>query len=411
MNFLDDFNEMSRFGATPGGGVDRQAATPEDGQTRAWFTQWLQGHGFEVFTDEIGNIFGLYVFTPDAPYVLMGSHLDSQPLAGKYDGAYGVLSAAHAALRVVENHRAAGTTPAYNVAVVDWFNEEGSRFKPSMMGSAVFTGLMPLEKALATTDRAGVTVAQALDLIGGRGEARRFPIASYAEIHIEQGKILEELGLTIGVVEGTWCAYKYEIVVRGEQAHTGSTRMADRRDAMLAAALFIVAVRELCDGFEVEQLHTSVAELEVLPNSPVAIAREVRLLADLRAPESSILHVAFERLTEQIKAIEARTGCTIEVAGKSVWESSPFAAEAVALTERAAEATGHTHHRLVTLAGHDATNMKEIVPTVLVFVPSVDGLSHNEHEYTVDADLVAGLDVFTHIAGELVNGALDGVRP
>ncbi len=212
-----------------------------------------------------------------------------------------MLSAAHAALRVVQNHQAAGTTPAYNVAVVDWFNEEGSRFKPSMMGSAVFTGVLPLEKALATTDRNGVTVAQALDLIGGRGEARRFPIAAYAEIHIEQGKILEELGKTIGVVEGTWCAYKYEILISGEQAHTGSTRMADRRDALLAAALFIVAVRELCDGFEVEQLHTSVAELDVLPNSPVAIAREVQLLADLRAPESSVLHVAFERLTEQIK--------------------------------------------------------------------------------------------------------------
>lgn len=407
MTFLDDFTQMSRFGATAGGGVDRQAATPEDGETRAWLTDWLTGNGFEVFTDEIGNLFGLFTIKPGLPYVLMGSHLDSQPLAGKYDGAYGVLAAAHAARSVATGQR----DLAYNVAVVDWFNEEGSRFKPSMMGSAVFTGKLPLETALATTDRAGVTVAQALDLIGGRGEARTFPIAAYAEIHIEQGKILEELGRTIGVVESTWCAYKYEIVVRGEQAHTGSTRMADRRDAMLAAALFIVAVRELTDGFDTEMLHTSVAELSVLPNSPVAIAREVRLLADLRAPESGILHEAFSRLTAQIAEIEQRTGCTIEIAGKSIWESGPFADEAVALTERAAEATGHSHHRLVTLAGHDATNMKDIVPTVLVFVPSVDGHSHNEMEYTVDADLVAGLDVFTYIAGELAEGAFDGVKP
>jgi N-carbamoyl-L-amino-acid hydrolase len=405
--FLADFAEMSAFGATPGGGVERQAASVADGELRTWFAAWLTDRGFEVRRDGIGNIFGLLELVPGAPYVMMGSHLDSQPMAGKYDGAYGVLAAAHAAQRLAERHRAAGTVPRYNLAVVDWFNEEGSRFKPSMMGSSVYTGKLALERALATADRSGTTVAQALDAIDGRGEAADIPVAGYAEIHIEQGKLLEEVGATIGVVDSTWCAYKYEVVVHGEQAHTGSTRMADRRDALLAASMLVVAVRELTDQFEVEELHTSVGELDVLPNSPVAIAREVNLLVDLRAPATPILHRAFELLTDQIADIEKRTGCEIQVVSRSIWESGPFAAESIALVEAAAESTGHTHHRLMTLAGHDATNMKDIVPTVLVFVPSVDGLSHNEREYTTDDDLVAGMDVFAEVVARMADGALD----
>lgn len=406
--FLDDFRTMSSFGATAGGGVDRQAATPEDGAVRAWFRELLAGHGFDVRLDGIGNLFGLYEFTPGAPYVLFGSHLDSQPLAGKYDGAYGVLSAAHAAIRTIAAHREAGTTPRYNIAVVDWFNEEGSRFKPSMMGSAVYTGKLGLQTALETTDPRGVTVRDALAGIElGTGSDAIPPIAAYGEIHIEQGPSMQEQGVTIGAVASTWCAYKYEVVVHGEQGHTGSMRMADRQDALLGAAHLIVAVNELIREFPTETLHTTVSELYLEPNSPVTIAREVRMLVDLRAESTEDLEQAFALLQQRIARIEETTRTRIEILSSSIWQSGPFVEAGVKLVEEAADALGLTHARVKTLAGHDATNVKDLVPTVLVFVPSVDGISHNEREFTTDDDMLAGVDVFTRVVAGLADGVLD----
>lgn len=407
--FLSDFAEMSAFGATGRGGVDRQAATPEDGQVREWFGDLLVRHGFDVRFDAVGNLVGLVELTPGAPYVLFGSHLDSQPLAGKYDGAYGVLTAAHAVIRVLEEHREAGTTPKYNLAVIDWFNEEGSRFKPSMMGSGVVTGKLGLDIALGTTDPRGATVQDALASLGavGVGDLELPPIAGYAEIHIEQGPSMEEAGVTIGAVAATWCAYKYEVVVSGEQGHTGSMRMADRQDALLGAAHLITAVNDLIEHFPVEALHTTVAELYVEPNSPVTIAREARMLVDLRAETTDILTEAFELLQERMTAIEQKTRTRMNVVSSSVWQSGPFLEAGIALVEQAASELGHSHARVKTLAGHDATNMKDVAPTVLVFVPSVDGISHNEREYTTDADMLAGVGVFERVVRAIADGALD----
>ncbi len=405
--FLTDFAELSAIGATPRGGLERQAATPDDGRSRAWFESWLEERGFRVFKDAIGNLFGLYEFDAEAPFVLFGSHLDSQPLAGRFDGAYGVLAAAHAAARVVAEHRSAGSTPRYNIAVVNWFNEEGSRFKPSMMGSAVHTGKLGLQTALTTCDPRDVTVQDALDAIGGRGDFRGLEVSAYGEIHIEQGVSMFENGITIGAVASTWCAYKYEIVVRGEQGHTGSAPMASRQDALLGASTLVVAFNELVRSFPVEHLHTSVAEFTVLPNSPVTIAREVRLLADMRAPETAILITAFAILEERIAEIERATRTTITIESTSTWDSGPFVEKGVALVEDAAALCGYSSGRVLTLAGHDATNMKDVVPTVLVFIPSVDGISHNEREFSRDDDLVAGLAVFERVVASLVEGGLD----
>ncbi|MEB0288114.1 M20 family metallo-hydrolase [Cryobacterium sp. 10I1] len=405
---LADFHTMSEFGATSGGGVDRQAASAADGQTRSWFSAWLADRGFRVEVDTIGNIFGLLELVPGAPYVLFGSHLDSQPLAGRYDGAYGVLAAGHAAHRAHRDLAASGITPRYNIAVVDWFNEEGSRFKPSMMGSAVFTGRLDLEVALATTDPRGTSVREALDAIGGRGGFVGPDVAGYAEIHVEQGRTLEDAGVPIGVVASTWCAYKYEIVVLGEQSHTGSTLMRDRRDALLGASKLVVAINELVREFDDEVLHASVGEFTVGPNSPVTIAREVRLLADLRARESSILASAFEILQQRMRAIESETGVRIEVLASSIWESGPFLETGLAITETAAEQLGLDSMRVLTLAGHDATNLKETVPVILIFVPSMDGVSHNEKEFTHDTDLVAGARVLTEVVKRLALGDFAG---
>ena len=398
---------MSAFGATDNHGVDRQAATAADGQTRDWFSGLLAANGFSVDTDPIGNVFGLLELVPGAPYILLGSHLDSQPLAGRFDGAYGVLAAAHAAIRTREELARSGTTPTFNLAVVDWFNEEGCRFKPSMMGSGVFTGLLDLEKALATTDAHGVTVADALNAIGGIGTFSPPPIAAYSEIHIEQGRSMDESGTTIGLVSSTWSAHKYEIVVRGEQSHSGATRMKDRRDALLGAAKVIVAVNDLLAEFEEEAVHTSISELYVAPNSPVTVAREVRFLIDIRARESRLLAEAYAHLQTAMARIEAECRVSIEEVGASIWDSGPFLESGIELSRSSAEALGYSNDRVLTLAGHDATNMKEIVPTVMLFVPSAaGGISHNEREYTTDADLVAGVDVFTHVVTRLALGEL-----
>ena len=399
--FLADFTRLSSFGATPGGGVERLAGSQEHAQLRDWLARRFVEHGFTVHFDAIGNLFGLAELTPGAPYVLFGSHTDSQPLAGRFDGAYGVLTALHAASHVVADHLRAGTAPTFNIAVVDWFNEEGARFKPSMMGSGVFSGKLALADALATRDRFGVTVSAALEATAMHGDFTPPPLAAYGEIHIEQGRSMDVAGVTIGAVDATWSAYKYEIVVHGEQGHTGSARMSDRRDALLGAAHLVTAVHDLIDHFDVDALHTSVGEFTVAPNSPVTIAREVRLLADLRAESTSLLDDAFARLQSRITEIEQCTRTQIEVVSRSIWQSAPFLQGGIRLVERAATSRNLTHRRVKTLAGHDATNMKDITPTLLVFIPSIDGISHNEREYSTDADMLAGLSVFEDVIREL----------
>ncbi|WP_405568786.1 M20 family metallo-hydrolase [Streptomyces phaeochromogenes] len=404
---LKDFATLSAFGATSGGGVDRQAATAADGEQRAWLHQWLTDRGAEVRYDGVGNQFGLFTVTPGAPYVLTGSHLDSQPLGGRYDGAYGVLASAHAAHRAVQRWNASDGTPRHNVAVVNWFNEEGSRFKPSMMGSAVFTGKLPAETALTTTDPTGTTVEAALREIGTIGDYPGPDVAAYAEIHIEQGRDLENKGLNIGLVDATWAARKYQVVVRGEQSHTGSTVMADRRDALLGASLLVVAVRELAEESTDIPLHTSVSEMTILPNSPVVVAREVRMHVDLRSPDEALLDAAAKRLAESIPGIEERASVTIGQVQTHGWGVAAFPATGVELAAQAADELGLSHQTMMTIAGHDSVNMKDIAPSIMLFVPSVEGISHNEGELTDDTDISAGTDLLTEVVHRLMSGALD----
>ncbi|WP_404320744.1 M20 family metallo-hydrolase [Arthrobacter luteolus] len=404
-SFLSDFAVMSSFGATAGGGVDRQAGTAEDHATRAWFSTWLADHGLTEAVDPAGNQFGLAELVPGAPWVLLGSHLDSQPLAGRYDGAYGVLAAAHAVVRAAAAAEAGELVPVFNLAVVNWFNEEGSRFTPSMMGSGVFTGKLPLETARATSDLASTTVAQALGSPSAPGTAPTLDsVARYAEIHIEQGRILEETGTQVGIVDKTWAAAKYRVTVDGDQSHTGSTRMTDRRDALYGAALVIAAARDLTDEFEPGLLHSSVSQLQVLPNSPVTIARQVIMNLDLRSPDESVLSRAMDLLDKRIADAEARSRTEISLALTHQWGLNPYQPAGVRLGRAAAEALGFSHRDIMTVAGHDSTNLKDHVPTVMLFVPSVDGISHNEAEFTRDEDAVRGVELLTEVARRLVRG-------
>lgn len=403
--FLRDFAIMSEFGATPGGGVDRQAAGEADVAQRRWFAGLLAEHGLRVEYDRIGNQFGLLELVPGAPYVVVGSHMDSQPTAGKYDGAYGVLAAAHAAFRLADEWAGSAVGPRYNVAVVNWFNEEGSRFAPSMMGSSVFTGALPLQTALAVTDRAGVSVADALAPTGFLGDGDGPTAVCCAEIHIEQGRLLENAGSDIGLVTASWAASKYVVTVEGDQAHSGATVMEDRRDALYGAALLVVFARELADRFR-GILHTAVGQLDVYPNSPVVVASQVRLLLDLRCADESVLAEANRLLRDRLAEVERVAKVVIRQTLSHEWGINPYQPGGVELARSAAGRLGYSHREILTVAGHDSINMKEIVPTVMLFVPSVDGVSHNEREYTLDDNLVAGLDVLTDVVRRLANGEL-----
>ncbi len=403
---LDDFTALSAIGATPGGGVERQAASEADGEARRWLVEWLTDHGFAITVDRVGNVFGTVEFVPGAPYVLIGSHLDSQPTAGRFDGAYGVLAAAHAARRIAEDVAAGVVTPRFNVAVVDWFNEEGSRFTPSIMGSSTYAGMMSADAVLATRDLAGTTVDEALSAIGFLGDGTPPTAAAYAEIHIEQGRVLERMGVDIGLVESNWAARKYEITVHGAQGHTGATVVADRQDALVGAARIVCAARDIVDEFPEGALLTAVGRLIVHPNSPVVVPGEVRLSLDVRSADADLVEQAHALLLERFAAIGQRTAVEVEVVRSSLRHARPFPAEGVDLAETVAKEAGATTHRMLTMAGHDAIPMNTVVPTVLLFVPSVDGVSHNERELTHDEDLLRGVDVLTRVCARLVEGAL-----
>ena len=407
MTFLDDFTAMSQFGATAAGGVHREAATADDGRTRRFLADWFDRHGFTTTVDAVGNMYGTVEFAPGAPYVLVGSHLDSQPTAGKYDGAYGVLAAAHAAYEVAECVERGSVAPQFNLAVVNWFNEEGSRFSPSLMGSGVFIGKFEADDILKVTDRSGVSVRDALSNIGFHGNDSAPEAASYAEIHIEQGPILESTGTTIGIVTANWAARKYSITVHGEQSHTGATHMALRHDALVGASRIVLAARDLTTQFPEEALLASVGEFDVEPNSPIVVPSKVTMAIDVRSSDPDVLEQAHNML---LAAIAQETEVHVSIDSSALRPSTSYQSDAVELAEEAAKDLGLSYRRMLTMAGHDSVNLKDIVPTVMLFVPSVDGISHSEKELTRDSDLVDGVTMLTETVARMVRGDIGNVE-
>jgi N-carbamoyl-L-amino-acid hydrolase len=389
------FAQSSAIGATANGGLHRLAASAEDGAMRDAFTAWLREHEFDVEVDAVGNVFGLMTFNPNVPYVLCGSHLDSQPNAGRFDGVYGVLAGAVAVASVARQLRERGETPAFNLAVVNWTNEEGARFQPSLIGSSVFMGSLSVASAYASRDSAGITLGDALEQIGYRGTAMLdLPVAAYVEIHVEQSIDLESQGLAIGVVRTTWAALKWRVRFDGEQNHTGPAPMAVRRDALLAAAHAIVAVKAEAEQHGL-QMHSSVGRLEIEPNSPNVVPALTRLLVEFRSPSTSLLAEAGERLRATLDSIAGLTGTTFEIESEQLREPSELhhGFSELALTTCVDLALPATNS--VTVAGHDAISLSRRYPTSLLFVPSRGGLSHNEAEFTETADLHRGLRLIT----------------
>jgi len=391
--FLDRLESFSQIGSTGDGGVDRVEASAANGQARRELAERMAAAGCEVRIDGIGNVFGLMKLAEqeagqEAPWVFTGSHIDSQPKGGRLDGAYGVMAALEAATALKE--RLNGQKPRANLGVVAWTGEEGARFQPSLLGSSVHAGILPLEQALARRDGSGVSVADALDAIGFRGTDQAPRPAAYVELHVECGPELEQSGTRLGVFDRWWGAHKLELLFSGATAHTGPTPMVKRKDALLAAAEVITGLRRLADTFP-GALHTSVGRLEVLPNSPNVVPDQAKLFLEIRSADASIMADAHSRLQDLIPYAAAIARVTHRIVRDEYRAPGAFAPGLRDLARATAADLGVTPQALETIAAHDAMPMARICPSVVVAVPSRDGLCHSPREWTEPADLELGV--------------------
>jgi beta-ureidopropionase / N-carbamoyl-L-amino-acid hydrolase len=406
-SFHEMFRESAKFGKV-GKGVSRVACSREDGAVRDWFVAWLTSNGFHVIIDQIGNIFGLLDFAGSgASVVLTGSHLDSQPNGGRFDGAYGVIAAAQAAHAIKSEVVAGRLVPRRNLCVVNWTNEEGARFQPSLLGSGVYAGRISLADALAVTDGDGVSVRHALHEIGYAGSGQAPRADRYVELHIECGPELEETGKTVGVTEKWWGAIKLQVSVKGEQAHTGPTAMRKRKDALFGAGLLIAGIRELADlenSGGTERLYTSVGRIEVEPNSPNVVPSSATLFVELRSYEPDVLKKAEVQFRALLKEVEQRTCLPVTIDDVSVREAGHFDPDLVKLAWESAQRNNYPALAVATVAGHDAIPLASVCQSVLVVTPSAGGICHHEDEFTADKDLEAGLFVLTDMLERLCAG-------
>jgi len=386
--------ELAQIGATPKGGVRRLTLSDEDRRARDLFCQWARAAGLAVEIDGIGNLFARRAGTdPSLPPVAMGSHLDSQPSGGKFDGAYGVMAGLEA-LRTLDD---AGVRTRAPMEVVSWTNEEGSRFTPVLMGSGVFSGAFTLDHVRAQKDLEGISVGDALSKIGYAGTARPHKLGAYFEAHIEQGPVLENEGKTIGVVQGALGQRWYDVTVSGQDAHAGPTPMELRQDALIGASRMVLEVNRIARGFP-DTARGTVGFLQVRPNSRNVIPGEVRTTVDFRNARVSTLDAMCEELKRAAKTIETDCRVTIELRENVYFKPCEFDPALVAQVRAAAAALGHSHCDIVSGAGHDAVSIARIAPAAMVFVPCEGGISHNEIENATPADLAAGCDVLLHAA-------------
>ena len=394
--------DLGRIGATERGGLTRLALTDEDKRGRDLLVRWMREAGLRVTVDQMGNIFGERAGQPGQPPVMMGSHADSVPTGGKYDGQLGVLCALET-IRVLNDHRVRTRHP---VTMVVFTNEEGARFQPAMIASGVLAGKIPLEDAYNARDKDGLRLVDELERIGYLGSEPCVPrpIRAYLELHIEQGPFLEEEGLSVGVVEGIVAIAWSRLTIHGVQDHAGPTPMRIRHDALVAAAEVVSGVRGIARELGGE-LVTTVGNLVVTPNIPNAIPGKVALSIDMRDPSDAVLDRARALLDRVVREACEREGVRYELDHYWRVPATPFALEVVGAIEKAARTTGAGYRRILSGAGHDAQYMAAIGPTGMVFVPSRDGRSHCEEEFTPIGDIEHGANTLLGAALELAGQA------
>jgi beta-ureidopropionase / N-carbamoyl-L-amino-acid hydrolase len=382
--------ETARIGATAKGGICRLTLTDLDREVRDWFTSQCQAMGCTVTVDEVGNMFALRPGRrQDLAPIAIGSHLDTQPTGGKFDGVLGVLGG----LEIFKTLSDLGYDTHAPLLLVNWTNEEGSRFAPAMLGSGVFAGVFDRAYADAREDRRGAKFGEALEAIGYRGDVKAgaVTVGAMFELHIEQGPILEAESKTIGVVTGVQGMRWYDVTITGQEAHTGSTPMHLRRNALLGAAWLVESVDRIAKA-QPPGVGT-VGLMEVRPNSRNVIPGEVFLTIDFRHPQSPALDAMETSLGEAIAVLETQFGLGIEY--KRIWDCAPvaFDPECIACVQEGAEKAGFSWRRIVSGPGHDAAYVARVAPTTMIFVPCKDGISHNEAESTTLEECAAGAQV------------------
>lgn len=388
----DELMETARIGGTLKGGICRLTLTDLDRQVRDWFKAKAEALGCVVTIDDMGAMFARRPGQrSDLPPIAMGSHLDTQPTGGKFDGILGVLGALEA-LRTL--HEANYETYAA-IEVVNWTNEEGSRFTPAMVSSAVFAGAFEKAWASSRQDRQGITFSEALSAIGYRGSEKcgvNHPLSAFFELHIEQGPNLEIEGKDIGIVTGVQGIRWYEVTIIGADRHAGTTPMSTRKDAILGAAQFVDSVNSIAVSHAPLAVGT-VGLIEAKPNSPNVVAGEVFLTVDLRHPESSVLAIMERNLIAEADRIAAALGMEISV--KKILDQPPvkFDEDCMAAVRTAASEAGLSARDIISGAGHDAAYISRVAPSAMIFVPCRDGISHNETEFASKEQCAAGAQV------------------
>lgn len=408
--FSTFMTKISEFGTSPGGGLNREAGTTHHGQARDWFFGQLRDRGYRIQIDEIGNVFAVLEAKDrvDAPVVMVGSHLDSQPFGGRFDGAYGVIAAFTAVEALRADAEAMGVSPECSFVIVDWMNEEGARFQPSLLGSSVYCGELGLNYALTLCDGVGLNVEDELERIGYRGTDVAPRADFYIEMHVEGNDALEKADLQIGPFTRYWGAIKIRAAMHGETSHTGPTLMQDRRDATLAAAYAIVGTREISNRRD-GALYSSCGRLVIQPNSPNMVADLATMFIELRSPDPDELQAAEAELMEVLRDSADMAGVTHEVISIDRREAGAFDPRLVALCEEQAESLGLGTMRLETIGGHDAVPISRKMPGIVIAIPSVGGVIHHPDEYSKPEDLINGANVLARmiLAIERAGGDLD----
>jgi len=394
----ESMEALGRIGATLKGGLHRVALTDDDRRGRDLLVRWMREAGLTVTVDQMGNIFGRRPGGDGRSPVLMGSHADSVPTGGKYDGQLGVLCA----LETIRSLNDRKIETRHPVAMAIFTNEEGARFQPAMIGSGVMAGKIPLEDAYNARDRDGLRLGDELERIGYLGPEPCLPrpLRAYLELHIEQGPILEEEHLPVGVVEGIVAIAWSRLTLTGVQDHAGPTPMRIRHDALVAAAEIIRGVREIPRKIGGDMVST-VGRLDVAPNIPNAIPGRVSMSIDLRAPDEHHITRGLGLVDRLVKEAARAEGVTYEL--EHYWRvpRTRFALEVVDAIEAAVRSLGCGHRRILSGAGHDAQYMAAICPTGMIFVPSRGGRSHCEEEFTPMDDIEHGANTLLLAASTL----------
>lgn len=381
--------QLATIGATAAGGVCRLALTEEDRQAREQLMEWCREVGCTIEIDSVGNIFARRAGADaKSSAVMSGSHLDTQPNGGRFDGAYGVIAALEV-LRVLHEERIQTRRP---IELVVWSNEEGTRFAPSMMGSMAFAGLMSERDVLDRIDFHGCRYGDELRRIGhaGQGLGGR-AIAAYFEAHIEQGPVLELEKRTIGVVTGGQGQRWFDVRFMGQAAHAGSTPMAGRRDALWGAAQMVDAMRRIALQFFPGV--ATVGELHVTPNSRNVIPGQVLMTVEIRHPQDSVLEQMQESFKAALQQVANAEHLKFEMTPKLEQPATAFDDACVTVVRRAAQEEGYRHMDIVSGAAHDAIAVARVAPTAMIFVPCAGGISHDESESATPDDLAAGAQV------------------